>query len=499
MKKIFIILIIICLPLSVFANEMNMKVSEAENEIRSCASKNLKYSSEITLNSELLDELVYKAIEKKKEYSGDNLESYKKPETNVMLNVSGDTKIITINIQKEIKEYESFIDNVILNVNGMYCYIRPVEISQQANGAENIKLTVNDSQNTIAVYNGTASINTAKIIAVALIAVIAVYITFFLFFAVKKAEFREGFSKKKIYAAGIIIVVICFCYGGALFFTDLSSFAEENRIKITENNTPVFDISYEKANNSNEIKGVYIGLPLYGEDFSPEYTAVWLKSDDNSESDRVIGGNYNNVFDVMKFPVSKNGKYYMKNNKREFDDVNSDNTDLYEAVAVLAAKNILNGKTEGIYGIDDTVTRGEAVTMFSKLLYLKNSKSNTDNFEDVSSSDWYFDYVMAGRENNILSGYDNNTFRAGNTMTRQEFVSVIGQIMENRLGYTVSDDYDNLSVYDDNETISFWAKKYVSLLEKENMNIWSDKYEPSKSITRGEAAILLYRCYILIK
>lgn len=499
MKKIFIILIIICLPLSVFAGEINMKVSEAENEIQSYASKNLKYSSEITLNSELLDELVYKAIEKKKEYSGDNLESYKKPETNVMLNVSGDKKSITINIPKEIKEYSAFIDNVILNLNGMYCYIKPSEISQQTNAAENIKLTVNDSQNTIAVYNGTASINTAKITVIVLIAVITVYIIAFMLFVVKKAEFREGFSKKKIYVAGIIMAVICFCYGSVLLFTDLSSFAEESLIKINENNNPVFEVSYEGTNNLNEIKGVYMGLPLYGEDFSPEYTAVWLKSDDNSESDRVIGGNYNNGFNVMKFPVSESGKYYMKNNKREFNDVNSGNADLYEAVAVLAAKNILNGKTEGIYGVDDTVTRGEAVTMFSKLLYLENSKSGTDNFEDVSSSDWYFDYVMAGRENSILSGYDDNTFRAGNTMTRQEFVSVIGQIMENRLGYAVSDDYDNLSVYDDNETISFWAKKYVSLLEKENMNIWSDKYEPSKPIVRGEAAILLYRCYILIK
>ena len=78
-----------------------------------------------------------------------------------------------------------------------------------------------------------------------------------------------------------------------------------------------------------------------------------------------------------------------------------------------------------------------------------------------------------------------------------------GQIIQwqdkNRLGYAVSEDYSNLSVYEDNREIALWAKKYVSLLEKENMNIWDKLYEPKKPITRGEAAILLYRGYKLIK
>ena len=491
MKKIFIVFIILCFPLSVFADNMNMKIAEAENEIQKSTEKNIKCGSEITLDEELLDEAVYSASEKKKEYT--DLESYKKLETNVLLNITTNESKTAINIPNSIKDYSSLADNVVMNINGMYCYINLNEIGSDF---ENVKLTINDSQNVIGNYNGTAPIDIIKTITIVLIGIVLIYVIGFIFFVAKKTDLNENFSKKKIYIFGITIFVISILYGGVLFFTDLSSFAEKKLISISDNDNPVFEVNFDGSENIN---GIYMGLPVYGEGFTPEYTAVWLKAEDSSQNDKIIGGNYNEVFEIMKFPIRKNGNYYLKNNKREFEDISENNKDLYKAVSVLASKNILNGKTEGMYGVDDTVTRGEAITMFSKLLNLENTNGGDVDFDDVSNSDWYYDYVSEGKKNNILKGYDDNTFRANNTMTRQEFAGVLGQIMENRLGYAVSEDYSNLSVYEDNGEIALWAKKYVSLLEKENMNICDKLYEPKKPITRGEAAILLYRGYKLIK
>ena len=491
MKKVFIVLIILCFPLSVFADNINIKIAEAENEIQKSAEKNIKCGSEITLDEELLDETVYSAVEKKKEYI--DLESYKKLETNVLLNINANENKTTIDIPNNIKDYSSLADNIVMNINGIYCYIKPNELGSDF---ENAKLTINDNQNIIGNYNGTAPIDIIKTITIVLIGIVLIYVIGFIFFVAKKTDLNENFSKKKIYILGTAIFVASILYGGVLFFSDLSSFAEKKLINISDNDNAVFEINFEGNKNVN---GIYMGFPLYGEGFTPEYTAVWMKSEDSLGNDKVIGGNYNDIFEIIKFPVRKSGSYYLKNNKREFEDINESDKDLYEAVSVLASKNILNGKTEGVYSINDTVTRGEAVTMFSKLLNLESSDGYDIDFDDVSNSDWYYDYVAEGKKNNILQGYDDNTFRADNTMTRQEFVGVLGQIMENKFGYAVSEDYSNLSVYEDNGEIALWAKKYVSLLEKENMNIWDKLYEPKKPITRGEAAILLYRGYKLIK
>ncbi len=79
-----------------------------------------------------------------------------------------------------------------------------------------------------------------------------------------------------------------------------------------------------------------------------------------------------------------------------------------------------------------------------------------------------------------IGGYEDNSFRPNNTMTRAEAVTIIARLLvgEDAIGNGVS------SFKDVN---SHWAKKYIACLEEEGMlTRYSGSFYPDKPITRAE-------------
>ena len=52
------------------------------------------------------------------------------------------------------------------------------------------------------------------------------------------------------------------------------------------------------------------------------------------------------------------------------------------------------------------------------------------NFNDVKSNDWFRKYVAFAKNNDIVGGYDDGTFRPNNTITRAEVAKMVVKIME---------------------------------------------------------------------
>jgi len=494
-KIIILFFILVTLCTVVYADDIDLKIADAEKNIRNAASVYVDYKPGMVINSEILDIPVQTAIKKKKEYASSEEAKYKDLKTDVVINLRGAPKNVNIVLDTGISDYSAFTDNIIINANGMYCFVSPSNFSVKKSEANSISINIKDEKNIIAKYNGTAQVNFFKMLLLCLFVCIAVYILLFIFLYVRKTQFKENFNVKKIYCISGIIAVLSLATGIAVFVIDGSSFAEKKNINISEDNTPIFAVDLDSSRNN--IQGISIGIPPYNSNFNINLLTACRKSDDLLESDKIIGGKYIESMGIFKFPVNISGNYYIKNNNVTFSDVSSSSEGLYEAISILASKNILSGKADGVYGVDDTVTRAESVTMFCKMLNIDEKSDSDSKFDDINSSDWFYDYVMAGKKYQILSGYNDNTFRANNVITRQEFASVLGQIMQNRYGYILPDDTSNLSVYEDKDDISFWAVNYVSLLERENVNIWQKNYIPRQPITRGEAAMMLYRAYSL--
>ena len=113
----------------------------------------------------------------------------------------------------------------------------------------------------------------------------------------------------------------------------------------------------------------------------------------------------------------------------------------------------------------------------------------TNPFTDISSSQYFYEYVLWGAERKIISGYPDRTFRPGNGITRQDLIALLY-----RYSGAQSTTAEQTQFSDWN-TVSDYAKSAVSWAVSNGLLTGDDHghLNPKKEITRAEVAALLTR------
>lgn len=172
-----------------------------------------------------------------------------------------------------------------------------------------------------------------------------------------------------------------------------------------------------------------------------------------------------------------------------FTDVKS--TDwFYSAVQYVYDNNIMTGTSTTTFAPNDTVERSQVVQM---LYNLEGQPAVTGNsgFSDIKSGDWYSKAVIWAERTGVVDGYENNTFRPGKAVSREEFAQML-------YNYAVYNGYDlsaaaNLSKFPDGKNVSTWAEKAMSWANgNELMNGHDDgRLDPGGTAIRAQAASIL--------
>ena len=179
------------------------------------------------------------------------------------------------------------------------------------------------------------------------------------------------------------------------------------------------------------------------------------------------------------------------------------------AIEALAARGIINGKTETIFDPDLTMTRAEFAAIITRGLGLisnselrtASSELRTTNselhFSDVAKSAWYSDYINVAAFYGIVNGLGNGTFNPNGTITRQEAAVMVARAAKLAGMDTVRDDAeirDTLAIFGDYRTVASWAMESMAFCF--DSGIADDTgfdIEPTRAIQRGEIAEMLYR------
>ncbi|HEX9060568.1 MAG TPA: S-layer homology domain-containing protein, partial [Clostridia bacterium] len=155
----------------------------------------------------------------------------------------------------------------------------------------------------------------------------------------------------------------------------------------------------------------------------------------------------------------------------------------------LMEKGIVNGYADGTFKPDYNITRAEASVIIVKALDLKLSNSGKTSFkDDLQIPVWAKVYVNTGFSNGIITGYEDNTFRASNNLTRAEMSTMIVRAFKYiKSGKAKSD-------FIDDKEIPAWAKGYIiKAVEVGAVSGYPDKsFKPSKSVTRAEVCKIIY-------
>lgn len=204
---------------------------------------------------------------------------------------------------------------------------------------------------------------------------------------------------------------------------------------------------------------------------------------DGPNSKLVIG----KVMEDVKLPEEKEVKQEIK-----FEDVKEDSK-YYEAVTHLTRAGITDGVTDTEFKPEKELSRAETAAMLLRMI-VKKDETGEVNYTDVTADKWYYDAAGASARYGMMDGFEDNTFRGEETVTDIQLAALAGRSM--RSEGTGGDGEDVQGVP---ENIPDWAKSDVEYAMKYGIVTEEElKAISGKSMTRGEAALILYRLYSVI-
>lgn len=155
-------------------------------------------------------------------------------------------------------------------------------------------------------------------------------------------------------------------------------------------------------------------------------------------------------------------------------------------------KPYASGYDDGSFLPNNNITRGELAAMIARLSYGDDLPDGMyqASFPDVDSDAWFNKYIGYLEDKNVLSGYEDGTFRPMDTITRGEISAVIARAQRYDL---IS--YNNIFT---DVTENDWAKDYIETLADKNIvsGYEDGTFGPYSPLTRAEAVAIINRVLV---
>ena len=206
---------------------------------------------------------------------------------------------------------------------------------------------------------------------------------------------------------------------------------------------------------------------------------------------------YNYVTDTVDARVKESGIYSLKEYEVSFVDIEKKNDLMQEAILQLASKGLMSGTTDGFFYPDKMITRAELVSAIVRAFDLLDTGAQS-RFSDLDRSDWYYSAAASAEKEQIINGFEDNTFRGEQDIPKDQLVAVSANTLIAQMGYLIPADIEaELERYLDRSTIPGWAEESIALATQSNIMIYrtDSLFAPKSIMTRGDAAIILYRVF----
>lgn len=173
----------------------------------------------------------------------------------------------------------------------------------------------------------------------------------------------------------------------------------------------------------------------------------------------------------------------------EFTDVKG--TWYADTVTALAAKGVIKGYEDGTFRGGDTLTRAEFVTLIVRAFDLTAAKDYQSPFNDVDG--WAKEFIDAAASCGIVNGIAGTVFAPNDPITREQMMTIFYRV-QCRCGLTLPE-LEKVPVLRDLDKVSTWAKPAVTALVSTGLIRGDDHNDllPQSNTTRAEAATVLYR------
>ncbi|MBI4836765.1 MAG: S-layer homology domain-containing protein [Candidatus Abawacabacteria bacterium] len=164
----------------------------------------------------------------------------------------------------------------------------------------------------------------------------------------------------------------------------------------------------------------------------------------------------------------------------------------YPAVQYLVEQNVIKGYENNQFLPDRQVTRAEALKI--ALLGSKRqipTETSVLSFTDIPSEHWGKPFISFAISEKLVRGYDDNTFRPDQSISRAEVVKVLFNAFQIQVPDTKEATFSDVKE-------DHWFFPYARYLVEHRL--WPNNlplFEPNRALTRAEMATLTY--YLMIQ
>ncbi|WP_084146587.1 endo-1,4-beta-xylanase [Paenibacillus wynnii] len=266
-------------------------------------------------------------------------------------------------------------------------------------------------------------------------------------------------------------------------------------------NHPVIDLNVIAGDKviewNNPTAPVTVAIPYTptAEELSnPDLIVVWYM-DGKGNATPIPNSRYEAATKRVVFQTTHFSSYAIASNVKTFGDLQNVSW-AKQAIDVMAAREVIKGTADNSFSPADSIKRADFIALLVRALELKETGKNETMFSDVQTSDYYYDELVIAKEMGIATGFEDNTYRPNNNISRQDMMVLTVRALA-AVGKSVNAS-GSLDAYPDAASISDYARDSAMFLVKSGVVVGkNNKIAPNDTLTRAEAAVILYRIWNL--
>ncbi len=208
---------------------------------------------------------------------------------------------------------------------------------------------------------------------------------------------------------------------------------------------------------------------------------------------------YNPTAGRIEFKCMDSDTYAVKQVQKDFSDIQSKSAEMKKAIQYLANKGIVMGTSTQNFSADKQLSRAEITSLLMRAIG-KIDKDTNSGFTDVPSTMWCSNIVGSAKKLGLVKGATESLFSPNDTLRKDQATVLYSRVLKiERKFKDVSTPEQYLSTFADNKSIPDWAKKEIAMASREGLVIkrQDGKFLPDESMTRGEAALVIYKLFQL--
>lgn len=162
------------------------------------------------------------------------------------------------------------------------------------------------------------------------------------------------------------------------------------------------------------------------------------------------------------------------------------------------AHHMVNGTSAITFSPNESMTRAQFITIIGRTI--DGAAPSTGKFQDVRESQYYIPYLYWGVENGIIYGTSATTFSPDAPISRQDMATIVGRTVE-AMQLTLPLSNQPAAAFADTASIAGYARGSVDLLRKTGILKGNPNgcFYPNASMTRAEGMATVARIWIALE